>query len=562
VYQPTLQNTVVWAAMGNHEGYSSNGKTEDGPFYDAYVSPTGGEAGGVPSGTEAYFSFDYGNIHFICLDSHDLSRFPDGLMARWLEQDLRATEADWLIAYWHHPPYTKGTHDSDVELRQIEMREQIMPILEARGVDVVLTGHSHVYERSMLIDGAYSTPTTNVGVVLDDGDGHRDGDGAYRKSDGLNEHEGTAQIVTGHGGAGGVRRSGVMPIMRQTLLEHGSMIIDIEGDTLTSRMIGASGEIRDEFNLVKKGRVRPQVVEQPWSPVGPRFEPLGGPFPDGPVELSQSGYWAGAEIRYTVDGSEPTRHSELYTEPIVVSRDSGLVVLRARSFKDRKTQPTLSTQAIYKAYGADVPQARHPIVVDGEFDDWAQWQGEVIALGGDDFLGRSETWTDARDLSASVRLSWTPEGLYYAVSVVDDIYLPATHDMVVQSDSLMFMVDGRGPRHLSGPSLGHGAYRVMFAGNASGDGHRSVSYLPEFDGYEFATQRTADGYDAEFFVPFSEKLFPDQGFEVGRVIQASVVVVEHDEPGFTGVDGLYWGAVADWNIRTDPSFWKPMRLGE
>ena len=51
------------------------------------------------------------------------------------------------------------------------MREQIMPILESHGVDLVLTGHSHIYERSMLMDGAYSTPTTVANVILDDGDG-------------------------------------------------------------------------------------------------------------------------------------------------------------------------------------------------------------------------------------------------------------------------------------------------------------------------------------------------------------------------------------------------------
>ena len=104
------------------------------PYYDAYVCPTRGEAGGVPTGTEAYYSFDYGRIHFICLDSHDLDRKPTGLMARWLKLDLERTKADWLVAFFHHPPYTKGTHDSDREKQLIEMRQHIMPILESGGV--------------------------------------------------------------------------------------------------------------------------------------------------------------------------------------------------------------------------------------------------------------------------------------------------------------------------------------------------------------------------------------------------------------------------------------------
>ena len=265
IYQPTLCNTVCWPTMGNHEGHTSRGMLGFGPYYDAYVVPTAAEAGGVASGSEAYYSFDIGNVHFICLDSHDLNREPTGAMAQWLVADLEQAQGDWLIAYWHHPPYTKGSHDSDREDQLVEMRTHIMPILESGGVDLVLAGHSHIYERSMLIDGAYSTPTTAEGVVLDDGDGDPNGDGAYRKSQGLNPHEGTVAIVAGHGGAG-ISRKGTMPIMRQIIVEHGSAILDIEGDTLTGPMINKEQVRRDLFSIVKRGKVTPTRVANPWQP--------------------------------------------------------------------------------------------------------------------------------------------------------------------------------------------------------------------------------------------------------------------------------------------------------
>ena len=200
IYEPTLRNTVCWPTMGNHEGATSRGTNGVGPYYDAYVLPTRGEAGGVPSGTEAYYSFDYGRAHFICLDSHDLDRRPAGAMATWLWADLEQTKADWLIAYFHHPPYTKGSHDSDREKQLVEMRTYIMPILESGGIDLVLTGHSHIYERSMLIDGAYATPTVAENAVLDDHDGNPTGDGPYRKSAGIHPNQGDVQVVAGHGG--------------------------------------------------------------------------------------------------------------------------------------------------------------------------------------------------------------------------------------------------------------------------------------------------------------------------------------------------------------------------
>jgi acid phosphatase type 7 len=85
------------------------------PVYTTTSSslPTMGQAGGVPSGTEAYYSFDHANIHFICLDSNDSPRDADGAMAQWLRADLAATTRDWIVAFFHHPTYTKGTHDSD-----------------------------------------------------------------------------------------------------------------------------------------------------------------------------------------------------------------------------------------------------------------------------------------------------------------------------------------------------------------------------------------------------------------------------------------------------------------
>ena len=150
-----LRKSVLWPVLGNHDAVSSNSQLQSGPYFDLFTLPGAGEAGGSSSGTEAYYSFDYGNIHFVALDSQGSSRTPGGDQLLWLDLDLSETTQDWIIAFWHHPPYSKGAHDSDVELRQVEMRENALPILESRGVDLVLCGHSHNYERSFLIDGHY-----------------------------------------------------------------------------------------------------------------------------------------------------------------------------------------------------------------------------------------------------------------------------------------------------------------------------------------------------------------------------------------------------------------------
>lgn len=249
-YETVLRNTVTWPTLGNHEGANSDSGSESGPYYTAYVLPRAGEAGGVASGTEAYYSFDYANVHFVVLDSHDSPRTPGGAMLTWLSSDLAATNQDWIVAYFHHPPYTKGSHNSDTEGQLIDMRENALPILEAGGVDLVLAGHSHIYERSWLIDGAYDTPTTGKGSIVDSGDGATLGDGPYFKSAGNAAHEGAVYVVAGHGGTT-VGGNGDHPVMFFTEVDHGSCVLDIQDNRLSLVNVRWDGEITDRFALVK-----------------------------------------------------------------------------------------------------------------------------------------------------------------------------------------------------------------------------------------------------------------------------------------------------------------------
>ena len=155
MYPTLLRQSVVWPTLGNHDGETADSAFQTGPYYDIFTLPKNGEAGGVASGTEAYYSFDFGNIHFIVLDSFETSRLPQGAMLTWLTNDLAATTKPWIIAYWHHPPYSKGSLDSDTDPILKEMRQNVLPILEAGGVDLVLTAHAQWYQRSYLIDGHY-----------------------------------------------------------------------------------------------------------------------------------------------------------------------------------------------------------------------------------------------------------------------------------------------------------------------------------------------------------------------------------------------------------------------
>lgn len=255
MYESQLIHSVLWPVPGNHDFGAADSDTQTGPYFEIFTLPKNGEAGGLPSGTEAYYSFDYANIHFVCLDSHDSGRDPGDPMLVWLENDLHATMQDWIIVLFHHPPYSKGSHDSDDENRLIEMRENVLPILEDAGADLVLSGHSHSYERSYLIHGHYGHSTSlQPSMILDSGDGRTDGNGAYdKKPPGPDPEKGAVYVVAG---SSGKLSDGSLdhPVMYYNALALGSLSLEVSGQRLDVKFLGTSGEVMDYFTILTEAQ--------------------------------------------------------------------------------------------------------------------------------------------------------------------------------------------------------------------------------------------------------------------------------------------------------------------
>jgi hypothetical protein len=245
MYPMLLRQTPLWPTLGNHDGHSADSATQTGPYYDIFTLPKSGDAGGLASATEAYYSFDYANVHFVCLDSHDSDRSPSGDMLTWLALDLAATTQKWIIAYWHHPPFSRGSHNDNSTVR-----ENFLPILESYGVDLVLSGHSHSYERSFLIDGFYDDASMFDPMLhlVDGGDGREDGAGAYFKD--AEDAPGAVYIVAGSSGkiSGGSLNHVVMYL---SLNKLGSLVLDFNGDRLDVHFIDDGGLIQDYLTILK-----------------------------------------------------------------------------------------------------------------------------------------------------------------------------------------------------------------------------------------------------------------------------------------------------------------------
>ena len=253
IYDELYRNTVTWPTLGNHDAGSASSPTESGVYYNIFTLPRAAEAGGLPSGTEAYYSFDYGNVHFVCLNSQDIDKTIGSPMLTWLENDLAATAQDWIIAFWHHPPYTKGSHNSDTEIEHMEMRANALPILEDYGVDLTLGGHSHVYERTFLIAGHYGLSGTwnEAEHIVDGGDGRTDGDGAYFKRFFKAPQDGAVHITAGSGGQLSSSYGLNHPAHFYAVREYGSVVIDVNGGTMEVKFLRETGAVDDYFTLTK-----------------------------------------------------------------------------------------------------------------------------------------------------------------------------------------------------------------------------------------------------------------------------------------------------------------------
>lgn len=253
-YGPQFKSWNFYPSPGNHDygdiGYlSTTALGTNFPYFSIFNLPTTAQAGGIASGSEKYYSFNWGNIHFISLDSYGAQNTVGSPMYNWLRNDLIANTQKWTIAYWHHAPYSKGTHNSDTERELINMRTNIVPLLETHKADLVLNGHSHTYERSYFIHGHYGNESSFASsMIIQPGDGNAV---PYIKDNG---HNGTVYAVCGVSGKSSSSTTPGYPhnaMARSFTSINGSVALEIKGDTLRYKFLTSTGSISDQFTMIK-----------------------------------------------------------------------------------------------------------------------------------------------------------------------------------------------------------------------------------------------------------------------------------------------------------------------
>ena len=266
-YDSIFRYLPFYPTPGNHDYGSviqgANG-VHKGPYFNIVNVFQNGEAGGEPSNTEKYYSYDYGNVHFISLNSEAVSEvFLTNLnMKNWLIRDLQKNVQPFTVVYWHQCPYSKGSHNSDAawEIFIKAMRENYVPILEEYNVDLVITGHSHVFERSYLMHGHYGNSASfdSSTMVINGTSGNFDEGTPYLKylpGQGDGSRNGTVYVVAGNGG----KSESNPPLNHPAFFAVdggegvcGSLIMDVENNRIDIRYLRKDGSIGDYFSIIKE----------------------------------------------------------------------------------------------------------------------------------------------------------------------------------------------------------------------------------------------------------------------------------------------------------------------
>ncbi|HSJ85626.1 MAG TPA: metallophosphoesterase family protein, partial [Anaerolineales bacterium] len=156
VYKDLLKSVWLAPTMGNHDVQYNNGKS----FTDVFVNPP--NATYAPE-KELYYSFDYGNAHYVILDNYFSMNTVGSPQYNWLKNDLANSNQFWKFVFFHVPAYASSSTQS--AKNDAATVRNLVPLFEQYNVDIVFNGHWHDYERMYPLKGGNVSTVDAGGVV-------------------------------------------------------------------------------------------------------------------------------------------------------------------------------------------------------------------------------------------------------------------------------------------------------------------------------------------------------------------------------------------------------------
>lgn len=305
VYKDLLKKECHFTCIGNHDTYADNAAT----YLDAFYLFSNN-----PANTERYYSFEWGDAKFVCLDAN-LDYTTGSAQFNWMIDEFKCNDKKWLFIFFHQPPWTNAwSLDYYVPFSPYflyqgdeDMRTDLVPEFEKYKVDFVVNGHSHCYQRG--------------------------------------EMNGVQYLVTGGAGASTLdgNTNSNAPNLSVEIYENHYVRFDISGDTAKYVMINSNGQRQDSVMVVKP------YVHYSQNISSTNVSCFGAD--DGQVILNVTGpkppytyLWNNGQTSANLTGLAPGTYEVAITDSVGCERMDSVVI----------TEPAVQNTQIFSATGAYV----------------------------------------------------------------------------------------------------------------------------------------------------------------------------------------------------------------
>ncbi|NKB66091.1 MAG: hypothetical protein GKR89_03435 [Candidatus Latescibacteria bacterium] len=508
-FQPArnlLGRMPIWPAIGNHERTRQSGDPREfeSHFFSLFELP----------GNERWYRVDYGYTTVLIIDSNTTME-PGSPQYDWLREQLRGPRRRFTLAAFHHAPLTSGPHgrlqdDGTPREWPIDQGQRfLVPLFEMYGVDLVLNGHDHLYERS-LKNGVYYVITGGGGAPL------------YSVNSAPNPYQQVAQAVNHY------------------------TTLDITGTTISLTAIDVEGQIIDWFKIplgkTAIARKRHDITTQlqqafQLGPIDKTNQTadltISNPLPF-PIQarllapLAEGGQQpsfaltpgAGQQTRlaladYAPKTQKPSWHGWVHA-PVQVAfsgDDGGLPVDIELAHQLTLVEP------VYQVASMATP------TIDGRLDEWAAL--EPMRLDNQSpLIDGPKAYRGNDDMQAQIWLGWSPQGLHLAVQVEDDDILDDPGRSIWLTDSIETFWDGR-PQTARSDSYGDWVSQNIFPVERAAEDHFVGNGSWAVDAFAWTVKTGDDGYILEASIPFA--LLKEGGnAQVGDQLRFDLIINDQD----------------------------------
>lgn len=496
-----LASKPLWPAIGNHEST----RTLDGElaipeshYFSLFELP----------GNERWYRVDYQYLTLLYLDSNTHFK-PGSEQYEWLYQELRSVRNRFTVLVFHHATYSSGLHSGKdslgkpVEWPIDEGRRFLAPLFEMYGVDLVLNGHDHLYERSEK-NGVVYVVTGGAGAPL------------YA----INAHENPYQkkaVSTHHY----LRIDVTAKQLNLTAIELGGAEIDrkvipVSTQNLARRRFLLRAKLDASLRVAKltdKGRLS-LVLD---NPLDHRVELLGSllsssapikvslivkPFASGKKDFDLGKLLKGARARSSVPvyvGLQVRVKGQDQAMPIDMSIVRKILLRRVLHVVKKGKAPRL----------------------DAKLNDWQKKVPLAITQTSPISFGQL-AYTGNADCRADLRLRWSDVALHVAVDVIDDLFVEGGGPFNSDSVHLYFATAPAKTATATAPTV------TTFVSSFYADGRASMIPVAALAKIRFITKKTSKGYRLEASIPFS--VLPLAGkAKVGAELLFGCLLVDLDD---------------------------------